>query len=153
MPRIASPPSAKVLLGSQVYCGGNFTAELPIASSIARHDDFSSPAGPAIDLVHLARQTMDDPALETELLEMFDRQSASLIAQLKRDDVADARACVEIAHKLRGSALALGAARVAAAAQALEDRCAAGGSDNAPLIDALDAAVEQARTEIADLRR
>ena len=33
-------------------------------------------AGPAIDLVHLARQTDADPALEEELLTMFGRQPA-----------------------------------------------------------------------------
>ena len=37
---------------------------------------------PVIDLVHLARQTMGDQALETELLDLFDRQSARIVSQL-----------------------------------------------------------------------
>ena len=39
---------------------------------------------PAIDLVHLARQTDGDDALEAELLAMFDRQAAKIVAKLAR---------------------------------------------------------------------
>src|ERR1700735_5256270 len=66
----------------------------------------------AIDLVHLARQTDGDAALEAALLALFDRQSANLLAQLAVDDAARAGRA-DIPHKLRGSAFAVGAGRVA----------------------------------------
>jgi len=122
--------------------------------SLAAHASRVSPQSePAIDLVHLARQTMDDPALEIELLEMFERQSARLVEQLKQCDPADVVRRSEIAHKLRGSALALGATRVASAARAFEDCCARGDSRSERLIPALEAAVSEARAEIAGLTR
>ena len=114
-----------------------------------------SPAGgalePAIDLVHLARQTMDDPALEMELLEMFDRQSARMVAQLTGADRVGVAQQAILAHKLLGSALALGARRVAGAALALEDCCLAAGADCQRLGEALARAVGEARAEIRRL--
>ncbi|MBV8663632.1 MAG: Hpt domain-containing protein [Hyphomicrobiales bacterium] len=105
---------------------------------------------PAIDLVHLARQTDNDRALEDELLALFDRQSASLLAQLSHAGAA-VRARVDAAHTLRGSALALGAGAVARAALALETALQAGGADEGEL-ETLALAVEQARAAIARLR-
>jgi HPt (histidine-containing phosphotransfer) domain-containing protein len=107
----------------------------------------------AIDLVHLARQTDGDFALERELLSLFDVQSAKLIARLALADVG-AQAKADIAHRLRGSALAIGARRVAAAAERLEahyvEIVAIGASAGNPL-PALQVAVAEARTEIARL--
>src|SRR5271156_229050 len=83
---------------------------------------------PAIDLVHLARQTDGDSLLEGELLGLFHRQAAELIAELAPRG-APARARADIAHKLRGSALAMGAGRVAEAARAVELAFAVGGAE------------------------
>ena len=109
---------------------------------------------PAIDLVHLARQTDGDAALEAELVNLFDRQCADHSARLARADLPPlARA--EIAHRLKGSALAIGAARVAAAAAALEAAFEAGGlGDHEPTraIHELVDAVDEARAAIASLR-
>ena len=106
---------------------------------------------PAIDLVHLARQTMDDPALENELLEMFDRQSGRIVDELTKMDQGGATAGADLAHKLRGSALSLGAHRVASAAQAFEECCLAGGADQARLLQVLGQVVAEARAEIGRL--
>ena len=106
---------------------------------------------PAIDLVHLARQTMGDSALEFELLEMFDRQSARIVEQLIETDRADAKAQADLAHKLRGSALALGARRVADAALAYEQWRRSGGPDGERQARALARAVAEARAEIGRL--
>ena len=109
---------------------------------------------PAIDLVHLARQTDGDDALEAELLEMFDRQSAKTMARFGASDLAG-RARADLAHRLRGSALAVGAWRVAEAALAVEKQnegLAAGAQEDKATLAALGAAVDEARASIAELR-
>jgi HPt (histidine-containing phosphotransfer) domain-containing protein len=131
--------------------------------SIAGHDVWeddddicdvpANAAEPAIDLVHLARQTLSDQALEVELLDMFERQSARILAQLTEARDADAKIRENLAHTLRGSALSIGAGRVARSAQLYESACAAGlhgGALNATL-GALAEAVAEARATIASL--
>ncbi len=106
---------------------------------------------PAIDLVHLARQTDGDVALEAELLSLFDRQAANLLEQLAAEGAARAL-CADIAHKLRGSAVAIGAGRVASAAQTLETlsgRGHAGEQDRERALAGLAGAVAEARAAIA----
>jgi HPt (histidine-containing phosphotransfer) domain-containing protein len=110
----------------------------------------SSGDEPTIDLVHLARQTDNDPALEDELLALFDRQSASILAQLSREETTT-RNRADAAHMLRGSALAIGAGAVARAAQAFETSLERGGAGVVEL-EALAQAVGQARAAIARLR-
>lgn len=69
-----------------------------------------------LDLAHLARMTLGDTALEQEVLAMFAAQSASLMDAL----VALPADASDVAHTLKGSALAIGAFRVAEAAEWLE---------------------------------
>ena len=114
---------------------------------------FASPE-PAIDLVHLARQTDGDEALEGALLALFDRQCADLAERLADADLTE-RTRADIAHRLRGSALAIGAARVATAAQVLEratESCPRVARDLTRAIHELAVAVAEARAAIADLR-
>jgi HPt (histidine-containing phosphotransfer) domain-containing protein len=106
-------------------------------------------AEPAIDLVHLARATDGDESLEAELLAMFDRQSEKLVERVKRDDL-PRRARADIAHRLRGSALAIGAFAVARAAEALEAALDGQGETQAE-IAATETAVAAARAAIAEL--
>ncbi len=109
---------------------------------------------PAIDLVHLARQTDNDCALEEELLGLFDRQSASLLAQTSTED-APPRGRADAAHMLRGSALAVGAWQVARAAQTLETALECGNTEKLEIDHALAAlagAIAGARAAIAKLR-
>jgi HPt (histidine-containing phosphotransfer) domain-containing protein len=108
---------------------------------------------PAIDLVHLSRQTLSDQALEVELLDMFDRQSARIMAQLRESGAADAKLCANLAHTLRGSALAVGAGRVARSAHIYEAQCAAPvrGTSTGAALEALADAVREARSTIAEL--
>ncbi len=113
-----------------------------------------SASEPAIDLVHLARQTDNDAALEEELLALFDRQSASLLAQLSAED-APRRRRADAAHMLRGSALAVGAGRIARAAQALETSLECANAEKQEIdraVAALAQAVGEARAAIARLR-
>jgi HPt (histidine-containing phosphotransfer) domain-containing protein len=108
---------------------------------------------PAIDRVHLSRQTDGDAALEVELLALFDRQSGKLLDELSVEGPARRRRA-DMAHKLRGSALAIGAGRIATAAQALEtllnsDRSSLHECERA--LAGLAAAVAEARAAIAEL--
>jgi HPt (histidine-containing phosphotransfer) domain-containing protein len=108
---------------------------------------------PVIDLVHLSRQTLSDEALERELLGLFERQSARIVAQLNDPGAGDAKIRGDLAHTLRGSALAIGATRVARSAQIYETHCATaprGAAVGAPLA-ALADAVAEARATIAQL--
>jgi HPt (histidine-containing phosphotransfer) domain-containing protein len=120
---------------------------------------------PAIDLVHLARQTDADPALEEELLTMFGRQAEAILARLAATPPLSMAATGNMAHQLVGSALAIGAGRVAEAARTLEEmagdlakkeRAGAGAGRLAPqaarpAILRLQAAVDEAKADIARL--
>src|SRR3954447_25867931 len=74
-----------------------------------------------IDLVHLARMTLGDRSLEREVLQLFARQAALLLARMEQ---ANPAAVGMLAHTLKGSARGLGAWRVAAAAEAVETAAA-----------------------------
>jgi HPt (histidine-containing phosphotransfer) domain-containing protein len=105
-------------------------------------------SGPAIDLVHLARQSLGDRALEMELLGLFERQAGQILAQLTNASAtSDRRFRHDLAHTLKGSARAVGANRVAAAAQAYEEALYSGlsESDVTGVRDELALAVEEAR--------
>ncbi len=103
-----------------------------------------------IDLVHLARATDGDEALEAELLAMFDHQGEKLVERVKLADL-PRRARGDIAHRLRGSALAIGAFAVAEAALAVETAFEREGGEPRAEIAALDATVARARAAIAEL--
>jgi HPt (histidine-containing phosphotransfer) domain-containing protein len=102
-----------------------------------------------IDTGHLNRMTLGDASLEREVLAMFSAQAVRLmgtLANLSTDIGA-------LAHTLKGSARAIGAFRVADAAEALE-AAARRGDDPAEALAELTDAVAEARATIdAILRR
>lgn len=110
----------------------------------------------AIDLVHLSRHTFGERALELELLRLFNTQLAAAEIKLsafahgsEADDVAPAR---ELAHLLTGSARAVGALEVAAAAEAYDQALVARDpADVAEARGSLLARIGAARADIADL--
>ncbi|MGV8936757.1 MAG: Hpt domain-containing protein [Allorhizobium sp.] len=71
-----------------------------------------------IDLVHLATMTMGDKVLEIEVLQMFARQARGALTSLVSEN---SGVIMDAAHRLKGAAAAVGAFKVSAAAQALED--------------------------------
>lgn len=73
-------------------------------------------AGEPIDLDHLDRQTLGDRAIRDEVLDMFLRDMASLRVQLDETS-GDARA--RLAHRIRGTALGIGANALAECAARL----------------------------------
>jgi HPt (histidine-containing phosphotransfer) domain-containing protein len=103
-----------------------------------------------IDLVHLARMTLGERSLEREVLQLFDRQAMIL---LERMQAAPVEAVPMLAHTLKGSARAIGAAHVARAAEAVETTDATDQAVFKRAMGVLRAATEEARGFIADLLR
>lgn len=105
-----------------------------------------APDNGPIDIDHLQRAVLGDDGLEREVLAMFSAQAAGLIDQLA---VLPPHA-MDLAHTLKGSALAIGAFRVADAAESLwitlrrDD-----GADRALMV--LRDAVADARQEISGI--
>ena len=118
-------------------------------------DSWTGGFDPPLDLVHLARQCLGDHELEAEMLQLFRLQAPALTARLSGSPPLSLDAKAKIAHTLRGSALAVGAGRVASAASRIEELASAGGdqsSAEAHAIAALVSAVSEALTEIDRLR-
>jgi HPt (histidine-containing phosphotransfer) domain-containing protein len=107
---------------------------------------------PPIDLVLLARHCLGDQELERELLVLFERQAARIVGQIA-SACGDFKLCGDLAHTLKGSALAVGAGRVVEAAARVEALCAdqAGQATLAAALASLAGAVSEAREAIAKL--
>ncbi len=82
-----------------------------------------------VDEAELRSQTFDDQALLREVVGLFRLQTPSLLAAL---EAADGAARAEIAHRIKGSALALGARALADVAGRIE----ANPGDAAALLEA-----------------
>jgi HPt (histidine-containing phosphotransfer) domain-containing protein len=78
----------------------------------------SEPCRGPIDHAHLARYTFGNAALEREVLGLFAEQAPTTLAWLK--SATTSRTWRDAAHTLKGSARAVGACEVAAAAEAVE---------------------------------
>lgn len=113
---------------------------------------------PALDLVHLSRQCQGAPELEAELLGLFRLQLRGLSAQLSDLATSTPELRAKFAHRLRGSALAVGASRVARAAKAIEDKALTAWDGPhleavSQAVAALEAAVAEVVAEIVLIRR
>ena len=100
-----------------------------------------------IDLQHLARMTLGERSLEREVLGLFERQAEMLLPRIRAGGPAVAAA---FAHTLKGSALGIGAWRLARAAEAVEQ---AKDAELAAAVDALGTAIAELKLEIARLLR
>ena len=121
-------------------------------SSASDHDIVPAKPGSecAIDLAHLARMTLGEKCLEAEVLALFDRQSAILLARMRG---APPQTAAALAHTLAGSARGVGAWEVAGAAEEVE-RAAARGfvlADTASAVRALERAVSRAQAAVKEL--
>jgi HPt (histidine-containing phosphotransfer) domain-containing protein len=95
------------------------------------------------DLDHLRRYTLDDPALERELLGLFLAQ-----AEVARSQLALAGSVEDwklAAHSLKGSALAVGAVAIAHLSARLEDNELIAGGARQILLAELDGAIHAFR--------
>lgn len=102
-----------------------------------------------IDLAFLAKQTLGDPGLETEILIMFDKMAETYLQRLK--DPADAGAFALSLHSLKGAALGVGAGAVARHARDAEVELKATGAVMAERIDDLAMSVSEAHVFIGEL--
>jgi HPt (histidine-containing phosphotransfer) domain-containing protein len=82
-----------------------------------READEATGRRPILDWAYFERQTLGDQALQHALLSLFVETSAVLLDRL---EAAGAAARRDLAHTLRGAAMAIGAHRVAEAAAGLE---------------------------------
>jgi HPt (histidine-containing phosphotransfer) domain-containing protein len=89
-------------------------------ASDERQVAWTSPPAAAqpIDLVHLRRYTLGNQALQCEVLQLFAEQAPLTLAQLRTAETQ--KAWRDAAHTLKGSALAVGAWRVAHCAERAE---------------------------------
>jgi HPt (histidine-containing phosphotransfer) domain-containing protein len=114
----------------------------------------SLPGGSAqvIDTQHLFRMTLGELSLQREVLALFDRQADILLPRIRRGAPAVAAAS---AHTLKGSAVGIGAFKVARAAEAVEQArgCDIPDAAVAAAIDTLTAVLDEAKAEIASLLR
>ena len=106
------------------------------------------PSLAVLDRDHLARMTFGDRNLEREVLQLFDRQAELLLDRIRTSQPS---AIVTLAHTLKGSAVGIGATRVARAAADAEAIAQTRPGESALAIAQLARAVEEARLEIAAL--
>ena len=104
--------------------------------------------GAVLDRDHLSRMTFGDRSLEREVLQLFERQSELLLARMRSSEPA---AIATLAHTLKGSAVGIGATRVARAAAEAEAVARANRGETSHAIAELAQAVEEARAEISAL--
>src|SRR5258708_5275402 len=123
---------------------------MELAADATAPTDASVPAPfeAVIDFEHLARMTLGEPALEAEVLRLFDQQAEILLARMR---YAPPKAVAAFAHTLKGSARGIGPWRVAAAAATAEMNAALSYTGGGPRAAArLVAAVDEVKAVIAD---
>jgi len=96
-----------------------------------------------IDEAHLKRMTLGDRGLERELLNIFVRQSATILDRVVSHDPVATKAA---AHTMIGSARGIGAWRVATAAEQLERAVGQGDEES---VDEAIAALKSASAEVS----
>lgn len=122
---------------------------------VGPHDPLGAPeegeaALPPVDRAHLARFTCGDEALEREVLELFCTQSLTYLAQLRA--ATSLRDSFAAAHSLKGTARAVGAWRMARAAEDVEALREDSPPDmRAAQIGELEASLQEASAFVASL--
>ena len=102
-----------------------------------------------IDLVHLARQTLGDPGLETEVLILFDQMIHTYLDRLVSRPGPDETKIT--LHSLKGAAAGVGANGIAAQSRGAEEELRTTGEVSSETLADIGMAVEETRTFIADL--
>ena len=103
-----------------------------------------------LDRSHLSRMTFGDRSLEREVLQLFDRQAELLMERMRTSDPA---AVATLAHTLKGSAVGVGAVRVARAAATVELVANHGPAECNRAIGQLTSVVAEVRAQISAVLR
>lgn len=103
-----------------------------------------------IDHAHLSAQTFGDQGLARELLALFEDQCRRLVPGIVAGGLGRAERA-DLAHTLKGSALGVGAQRIAGLAAAIENDLRAGRDAGADTLSDLAGAVDETLAEIAAL--
>jgi HPt (histidine-containing phosphotransfer) domain-containing protein len=98
-----------------------------------------------IDLMHLARQTLGDRAVEQDVLSMFAHQAAGVAERIGAVGEAER---LSLAHTLKGSARAIGAFAVADCAAEIEAR-----PEDGAALERLRRLIDEARDFISAISR
>ena len=102
-------------------------------------------SGVVIDTEHLSRMTLGELSLQHEVLALFDRQADMLLPRIRGGAPAMAAAS---AHTLKGSAVGIGAFKVARAVEQVEQ---ARDMEIGAAVETLAAVLEETKAEIARL--
>jgi len=102
-----------------------------------------------IDRVHLARQTLGDTALASEVLRMFDEMVGTYFGRLERSTTRN-DLMVNL-HALKGASMGVGAFRLAELARSAEDELRSGLPVNPERVEDIGMAVEEVRAFIAGM--
>ena len=112
-------------------------------------DSRSKANGRPIDLVYLARQTLGDPGLESEILMLFSRMASSYLDRISNSE--DENEVAHGLHSLKGAAAGIGAAGIAKEAQAAEGEFRETGKLSDERLSDLAIKVEEAQVFITGL--
>ena len=107
------------------------------------------PLDMTIDRDHLARMTLNEAALEREVLALFDHQAEDIHERLRQMIEGQAADAGEMAHRSKGAARGIGAFEVAAAAETLEQASSPAAIHEAA--QGLRDAIRLTRLEIAEI--
>ncbi len=110
---------------------------------------YVKPMSPPLDLVHLSRQTLGDRELEREILSLFVKQSVQLSQRMFKSSKAEEQH--DLAHTLIGSARAVGAWRVAKAAEHVDSVLNKGGVELSAALTELGDVIDEANSMIMGL--
>jgi HPt (histidine-containing phosphotransfer) domain-containing protein len=100
-----------------------------------------------IDTEHLSRMTLGELSLQREVLALFDRQADMLLPRIRGGAPATVAAS---AHTLKGSAVGIGAFKVARAVEQVEQ---ARDAQIGAAVETLAVVLEETKAEIARLLR
>ncbi len=103
--------------------------------------------GAVIDTEHLSRMTLGELSLQREVLALFDRQADMLLPRIRGGAPATVAAS---AHTLKGSAVGIGAFKVARAVEQVEQ---ARDAHIGAAVETLAVVLEETKAEIARLLR
>lgn len=117
--------------------------------STAQDPDVAEPDGSAIDMEDLLRRVEGNEAFAMELLELYRSESLTRLSEaINAVESSDMTALKTAAHTLKGTAGQVSAKRVAHQSRLLEHGSADAGADFAPLLQRLQAGVEESHAAI-----